>query len=295
MLTQISSVLMSDRIVSTFYNFVMLLLPQKEEKSQQHKVCNSSADCPPAQTPPPPKASSPDALKGSLESLATVSNINIDIKLKEEDEDLVKRQVQKAQSVVSHHWAGNEHATHSVYKDSKGGVKPDPFPPPSPVKPPLRSVSGVDGRGGDKRRASNGLLDIQPQAEPDPGDKCSVSEEKQMSDVDAKDDTMELLKEAELQNPKLQVEKDATFFIHEGSGHISNMGNFGGVVDMNTDNQHDTVNLLKGSQTKHQHTPNVQVSAYGISGFLRNSSCLFYVSVGLKILLSTFVGQPGIY
>ncbi len=173
----------------------------------------------------------------------------------------MKGQVQGPQSVVSHHRAGNEPVAHSVYKDSKGRGKPDPSPPPSPVKPPLRSVSGVGRRGGDERRASNGVLDLHPQATPHPGDTFSVCGEKQMTDVDDKEDTMELLKEADLQNPKLEGEKEAGFSIPERkSAHKSKIENMGVVVEVNVDNKNDTVTLLKGAPSQH-HTSDIQVSA----------------------------------
>lgn len=152
--------------------------------------------------------------------------------------------------------------TPSVYEDSKGGRKPDLSPPPSPVKPPLKPVSCVGSRGGDKRRPSNGLLDIQPQTGPNPRDTFSVFGEKQMSDVDAKNDTMELLKEAEMQNPKLEEEKATAFSSPERkSTHRSKMENIGGAVDISMDNKNDTVTLLKRAQTQHPHTSDVQVSA----------------------------------
>ncbi|GAA6215888.1 serine/threonine-protein kinase Nek4 [Lates japonicus] len=231
---------------------------RKEEKSQQHKVWNGATDCTPVQTPPSPKPSSPDALKGSLSSMATISNINIDVQ-EQEDEDVLKRQVQRPQSVVSHHRAGNEHMTPIVHKDSKGRGKPDPSPPPSPVKPPLKSVLGTGSRGGDERRAPNGLLDVQPQATPNPGDTFFVAGGKQMSDVDDKDDTMELLQEADMQNPKLEVEKGAVFSIPERrSAHKSNIENIGAVAEDNMNNESDTVTLLKGAPTQHQHTSDIQ-------------------------------------
>ncbi|XP_070759309.1 serine/threonine-protein kinase Nek4 [Enoplosus armatus] len=227
---------------------------RKEEKSQQHKVRNGVTD---TQPPQPPKPSSPDALKASIVSLATVSNINIDIQL-QEDEDLMKRQLQGPQSVVSHHRAGNDPVAHSVYKDSKGRGKPDPSPPPSPLKPPLKSVSGVGSRGGDERRASSGQLDIHPQATSNPWDTFSVCGEKRMSNVDDKDDTMELLKEADMQNPKLEVEKEAAFSVPERrSAHKSNIENIGVVVGVNIDNKNDTVTLLKGAPTQ-DHTSDIQ-------------------------------------
>ena len=224
------------------------LHPQKEEKSQQSEVHNGVADSTPVQTTPPPKPPSPDA------SLATISNINIDFQ-GQEDEDQSKRQVHRPQS------AGDEHVTRSVHKDGKRRGKPDPSPPVSPVKLPLKSVSGVVSRGGDERRAPNGLLDIQPRATPKPGDTFTVFGEKQMSDVDDKDDTMELLQEAHMQKPKLEVEKEAAPSITEsGSAHKSKTETVGVGVEVNMDNQGDTINLLKGDPTQ-LHASDTQVSA----------------------------------
>nr|XP_046240180.1 serine/threonine-protein kinase Nek4 isoform X2 [Scatophagus argus] len=220
---------------------------RKEEKSQQHKLGNVVIDCTPVQTPQPPKPSSPDTLKASIVSLVTVSNINVDIK-PQQDEELMKRQFQGPQSHVSHPRAGDEPVTHSVYKDSKRRGKPDPSPPPSPVKPPVKSVSGVGSRGADKTKATNGLLDIHPQASPDPRDTFSVCGEKQMSDVDDKDDTLELLKEADMQN------QEATFSVPERKSAHS-----GVVVEVNIDNKYDTVTLLKGAPTQ-DHTSDIHES-----------------------------------
>ncbi|XP_026161717.1 serine/threonine-protein kinase Nek4 [Mastacembelus armatus] len=232
----------------------LVRVKRKQDKLQQHKVQNGVTDCTPAQTSPPPKASSPDALKDSLVSLATVSNINIKIQ-QQEDEDLVNRQVQRPQSVVPPHRAGSEHVTKSVYKDSKGRGKPDT----SPVKSPLKSVSGVSSRGGDEWKASSGLLDIQPQAMPNPGDTFSACEEKKMSDVDNMDNTMELLKEAQMQNPKLEVEKEAAFSMPHGrSSHNFSTGNIGVAVEMNMDNRNDTIALLKGASAQHLPTSDSQ-------------------------------------
>ncbi|AWP03084.1 putative serine/threonine-protein kinase Nek4 [Scophthalmus maximus] len=227
--------------------------PQKEEKSQQRNIYNGVTDCTPVQTtPPPPKPLSPDDLKVSSASLATVSNINIDIQL-QEDEDPLKRQLQRPQSVGSHHRAGNEHVTRSVHKDSIGRGKPDPSPRLSPVKLPLKSVSGVGSRGGEERWAPSGLLDIQPQATPKPGDTFSVFGEKQMKDVDAKDDTVELLQEAEMEKPKLKVEKGAAL-----SAHKFNTEQIGVGVEVIMENKDDTITLLKGAPTQQPHTSDIQ-------------------------------------
>lgn len=225
------------------------LLPQKEEKSQ-HKERNGVTDVTPVQTAPPPKPSLPDALKASIVSLPTISNINVDIQV---HEDLMKIEVQGPQSVVSHHWAVNKPVTYS-----KGRGKADASPPPSPVKPHLKSVSAVVSRGRDEGRASNGLLHIHPQDMPNPGGTFSVCREKQMTDVD---DTMELLKEADMHNSKLEMEKKMDFSITERkSEHKSNLENIGVVLEDNRDNKNDTVTLLKEASSQH-HTSDIQVGA----------------------------------
>ncbi|KAK2862324.1 hypothetical protein Q5P01_001857 [Channa striata] len=228
-------------------------MKRKEDISQQHKVCNNIADRTKIQTPAPCTAPSSDALTDSLASLATVSNIHIDTEL-QKDEDLLKRQVEKPPSVISQRQRGNEHVTHNVYKDSNGGGKPDPHPSPSPVNPPLKCASGVVSRESHKRRESNGLLDVQTPATPKPGNTFSILGEKQMSD-DTKDDTMELLKEAEMQNSK----NKAAFSVPERrSTHKFKVENIGGNVKNNMDNKNDSVTLLRNVPTQHLHTSDTQ-------------------------------------
>lgn len=168
----------------------------------------------------------------------------------------MQRQVQRPQSVVSHPRADNEHVTHSVHKDSKGRGKLNPTPPPSPVKLPLKSVSCLGSSGGEERRAPNGLLDIQQQATPNPGDTFSVCGEKQMSDVYDKDDTMELLQQADMQSPNVEMEgKGAAFSIPERtSAHIEN-------IRVAMDSKNDTMTLVKRAPTQHLYTSEIQVSA----------------------------------
>ncbi|XP_030585636.1 serine/threonine-protein kinase Nek4 isoform X2 [Archocentrus centrarchus] len=209
---------------------------RKEDKSQHFKGRNGVVDCTPIQTPLPVKPSSPDALKASL---LTVSNIDIDIPV-QQDNDLKRRQVQGPQSVVSHHRAANEPLIHSVCKDSKGRGKPDPSPPPSPVKPPLKSASGVCSMGGDEGRATNELSNISQRATPNPGDTFSILGEKKMSDMDDKDDTMELLKKADAQNPNLE--------------------NIEEVVEVDADDKNNTVTLIKQAPTQDVRTSDMRDS-----------------------------------
>uniref|UniRef100_A0A8C5DK20 Serine/threonine-protein kinase Nek4 n=1 Tax=Gouania willdenowi TaxID=441366 RepID=A0A8C5DK20_GOUWI len=208
------------------------LLSRKDEKLQEPKSCNEETDCA-VQSGPPPKPHSPDPLKSSITSMATVSNI--DIQMQQEDK-LQKKQVQKPQSVVSHHQGANEPVTHSVSKDSKERWKSDPSPCPPPKQPCLGPVSGVCCKGGDQSTASNGLLDIQPRDTPNPIDTFIVTGNNLKSDTEEKDDTMDLLKK--VSEPSLET------FIE--------------VVDLDVDNNNDTVSLLKQIPEQHQCFPHIQ-------------------------------------
>ncbi|KAM4583076.1 serine/threonine-protein kinase Nek4 [Fundulus diaphanus] len=163
---------------------------QKEDRAQEHKSQNGVADCPPAQ-PPPSKSSSADVLQAGTSPMATVSSINIDIPFQPND-DAVNKQAQRPPSIEP----CREPVTRPVHKDGRARGRPDPSPPPSPANPPLRAGSGVCGTGGDERTASNGLLDIRP----NPGGTFPVSDDKRDSDVDVRDDTGELLREADAAN-----------------------------------------------------------------------------------------------
>ncbi|XP_043978294.1 serine/threonine-protein kinase Nek4 isoform X2 [Gambusia affinis] len=199
---------------------------QREDKSREHKIQNGVTDFPPAF---PSQAISPlsDILKASISPLATVSSVNIDIPLQPSD-GVMKNQVQTSPSVESRRESG----TRIVCKDRKARRKPDPSLPPSPVNPALGAESAVCARGGDKRTASNGLLDIQP----NPGSTRPVSVEKQDSHVDIKDDTGELLREAELNSNAENVK-----------------------VDASPSSNNDTVTLIKGTPM-HPRMPNVDDS-----------------------------------
>uniref|UniRef100_A0A3P9KYA2 Serine/threonine-protein kinase Nek4 n=1 Tax=Oryzias latipes TaxID=8090 RepID=A0A3P9KYA2_ORYLA len=185
----------------------------KEGKSQQQKIQGDGADILPPRTPPPPKPSSPDALKASVVSMATVSNISVDVPL-QPDDGATRRQV--SQSVMSHPLPSNE--GDMVHKDGKRRGKLDPKPPPAPAKPHLKAALGAHSR----TAASAGLEENQPQFKLYANDTFSIFGEKQRSGMDHKDDTMELLKEADMHRPKLE-----------------------NVVNM--DNRNDTFTLIKQS------------------------------------------------
>lgn len=219
---------------------------QKEEKPLQHKVQNSVTDFTPVQSPLPPKPSSPDALKASTASLATISNINIDVQL-QHDEDVIKGQVQESQSVVPVPQAVNE-------SQIEGGWKPDPPRSLSPAKLPPKPVAG-----GEERRESNGLLHVHPADIENPGETFPVLRDNQKTDVD---DTLKLLKEADMHNSKLEIKKEtrASFVSERKPQHKSGVENIRVFRDMEQDNENDTVTLLKGALTQHR-SSDVQVSA----------------------------------
>ncbi|XP_017290083.1 serine/threonine-protein kinase Nek4 isoform X2 [Kryptolebias marmoratus] len=214
----------------------LVRIKKKEDKSQHRKSRNDVPDLPPVPTSPLPKTPPSDVLKTSIVSMATVSGIDIDLPL-QQDEEGTKRQVQRPPSGVSHPETTAEPATRSVNKTSKARGKPALSPPPFPVKPPPKAGSGVSGRGGEEGTAANGFSDIQPQATPSPGATFSVIVEKQMSDVDCKDDTVELLRAADVQNLNLE--------------------NTGEVLGDNTDRQNNILTLIKQAPA-HPHTSDVQ-------------------------------------
>ncbi|XP_068171414.1 serine/threonine-protein kinase Nek4 isoform X2 [Antennarius striatus] len=229
---------------------------RKEEVSQKHEVQNGANDSNLAQKPSPSKFVSPDALKASVSSLATVSNI--DIELQRDEDPVMRRQVQGPQLAVVHHRGGNEPVSHSVDKDGKGGGKPDFSPAPSPPKPPLKSVSGGGSGGEDERRATNELLDIPLQATPNPGETFIVCGEKQLSDVDNKDDTMELLKEAGMQSPMLEMDREAisSIAVRKSAEKLS-AEDIDDIVEINLDDKNDTNDPPKRAPTQ-LHTSDIQ-------------------------------------
>ncbi|XP_008318507.1 serine/threonine-protein kinase Nek4 [Cynoglossus semilaevis] len=214
---------------------------RKEDKPlQQVRVGNGVPNSTPVQIIPPTKPPSPEALKGSCVSLATVSNITIDIPPRE-DEELLKK---KTPSVLSQQQAANDHVTHSVHKEGKRRGKPDPSPPLSPGKLPVRPVSSVGSRGGDDRQAANELMDIEPK----PGETFSIFREKQMS---IGDDTMDLLQEAGMQNPKLEVEKGDVFSMAEKkTAQKFNTENTGGCEEINLHNKNEVITVFKGNSAQ---------------------------------------------
>lgn len=186
----------------------------------------------------PPQASSPDAPRVDTASLATVSNINIDVQL-QRDEEVIKRQVEESQSVAS----GPQAVDESRIKD---GRKPDPSPSRSPAELPPKPVEGAE-----EGRESNGSLHIhQPDTE-SPGETSSVCGDNQRTDVD---DTLRLLREADMHNAKLEIKNELKVFsVYEIKPQCKSRGE-NAKVFRDIENNNDTVTLLKGAVLQHQNS-----------------------------------------
>lgn len=186
----------------------------------------------------PPKLSSADALRVSSASLATVSNINIDVQL-QLDEDVIKGAVEEFQAVVSVPQALHE-------SQIEAGRKPDPSLSRSPAKLPPKSAAS-----GEQRRESNGSLHIHQADTESPRETFSACRDSQEAIVN---DTLSLLKEADMHNAKLEVKNELKVFsVCEKKPHSKSRGENAKVFrDIENNNDNDTVALLKGAELKHQ-------------------------------------------
>ncbi|XP_034022854.1 serine/threonine-protein kinase Nek4 isoform X2 [Thalassophryne amazonica] len=233
-----------------------LVRMKQKEKSQQLQSQNAVAQCHSAQTPPPCKSSSPDALKDSTVDLATASNINVDIQV-QEDEHLVRKPVQKPHSTVSHHQDNSEPETDKVSKSSKRRRKPA-LSPVFSQQPPLLSISGIEIKEPEEIGVSDEPFDIHPQVKPDAGDTFSVFVDKQISDRDDKDDTMELLKEADIQNAKIKLQKHSDVSVSISKNRFGNRPNKENIADVLGVNMDDKNHTLMYS--KEYNTSDIQVN-----------------------------------
>ncbi|KAF6720781.1 Serine/threonine-protein kinase Nek4 [Oryzias melastigma] len=141
--------------------------------------------------------------------MATVSSINIDVPL-QQDDGVTRRQV--APSVMSHPPPPNAGHAHIVHRDGKRRGKPDPAAPPDPAKPHLKAASGVHSKGGHK------TAEKQLKQNSD-----STFGEKQESVMDDEDDTTELLKQDDAHTANLEnvVNKNDTFTLIKQSSVLN--------------------------------------------------------------------------
>lgn len=159
--------------------------------------------------------------------MATVSNVNIDVQL-QPDEEVIKRQVEESQSVVSGPQAVHESRI-------REGRKPDPSPSRSPAELPPKSVAGAE-----ERRESNGSLHIHQQDT----ETSSICGDNQETVVDS---TLSLLREADMHNAKLEIKNEIKVFSFvEKKPQYKSRGENAKVL-RDIENNNDTVALLKGA------------------------------------------------
>ncbi|XP_061641628.1 serine/threonine-protein kinase Nek4 isoform X3 [Phyllopteryx taeniolatus] len=192
---------------------------KQKDKSQLLKNQNGVTDCNPLQINPPPKPSSPDALKSSITSMASISNIQVDM-CPQQDPDSIKRALDAPQLAVAQHQA----------------EKKEPLTPSTHVKPPLKPVSAAGRRGVDDRKVLNGFCPFR--------DTFSVSEKK-VSANDDKDDTMELLKDAYMPNSKVEMKQGTD--LEKRSTHRITLDK----VEENIECKNDSMNPVNRAQTGH--------------------------------------------
>lgn len=201
---------------------------EKEESNSQqqqpYKSCNGVAENQPAHTPPSLKSPSPDNLDSTSVSLATISNVDIDIQSREQDG--------LPQRAESNGRGGNKPVSQRYVKERKR-EKLEPSPPP----PSQRSVSDVKGRGREEKKLSNGPM----QAASNSAEKRTVS-----VDADDKDDTMELLRDV-VAVPDLVGEADVGSDLPESSCAVQHKDTpyTDKVISMKTYNKDDTIILCK--------------------------------------------------
>lgn len=227
-----------------------------ENHSQQHKACNKVT---PPQTPLPPKSPPPDILNTTGVSLATVSNIDIDIQSREEERNAPITYV--PQTAMSNARPDNDTARQCQRpaEERRQGGKQDPSPP-LPLPPPRRLVSNVGSRGGEEK-PSNGPLTQCIRSQTAPKSRLRASAEEQTMAGDA-DDTMELLKDVVIESPALELRRvsDVSKSLSESrpAGELK-VGSIGQTCEVNMDNNNDTMNLLMEVPTQN-HTEDVRVS-----------------------------------
>ncbi|KAM6980852.1 serine/threonine-protein kinase Nek4 [Aplochiton taeniatus] len=170
----------------------------EESQSQQQpcKISNGVSEKHPARSPPSFKSPSPDNLHSTSVSMATISNIDIDLQRGDNEEGLEERAARREgqpQRAESNSRGGQPQRAES---NSRGG-QPQRAESNSRGGQPQRAesnsrgadkpaVSDVKGRGREEKKLPNG-----------PSHAATNSAEKRTASVDAddKDDTMELLRD----------------------------------------------------------------------------------------------------
>lgn len=200
---------------------------EKEESHSQRQPYKSGNGVPEKQqahASPSLKSPSPDNLDSTSVSLATVSNVDIDIQPREEDGLPPPR-------AESNGRGGSKPVSQRYVKGRKRG-KLEPSPPP----PSQWSVSDGKGRGKDEKLSNGPMRAVSNSAE-----KCTVN-----VDTDDKDDTIELLRDV-ITVPDLGGAADVGSDLPESSSAAEhNDGPYTQeVMSMKTYNKDDTIILCK--------------------------------------------------
>ncbi|XP_045078852.1 serine/threonine-protein kinase Nek4 isoform X2 [Coregonus clupeaformis] len=223
---------------------------RKEEiNTQDHKGRNGITEDTPPQTHLTPKSPTPDILNTTGASLATISNIDIDLQTQEEE---TNAQRGDPPQTVSNARADNDALCERPMEERKGG-KQDPSPP----LPPRRLLSGVSTREEERKTANGPVM----QGAPKPRDRVRTSVEKTVN-TDDKDDTMELLKDVVIESPA--TERSICLGVSTSLPELRSAGQLkvestGQTFVVNIENKDDTRNLLK-EVPAHKHTAVVRES-----------------------------------
>ncbi|XP_041747557.2 serine/threonine-protein kinase Nek4 isoform X3 [Coregonus clupeaformis] len=223
-------------------SLVYRIVEGKEEmNSQKHKGHNGIIEDAPPQTYLAPKSPTPDILNTTGASLATISNIDIDIQPQEEER---KAQRGDPPQTVPNAREDNDALYQRPVEELRGG-KQDPS---HPLPPPRRLLSGVSSRV-EERRIANGPL-MQCALKPRDGVRTSVEKTVNMDD---KDDTIELLKDVVIESPapEQSISLDVSTSLPESrsAGELK-VESTGQTFEENFDNKDDTMNLLKEDPTQ---------------------------------------------
>lgn len=189
-------------------------------------------------------------------SLATISNIDIDLQTQEEE---TNTQRGDPPQTVSNARADNDALCQRSVEEQRGG---NPDPPPF-LSPPRRLLSSVSTREEESKTTKAPVM----QGAPKTRDRVRTSVERTVN-TDDKDDTMELLKDVVIESPAtghsicLGVSPSLSEFRSAGQLKVESTGQ---TFEVNIENKDDTRNLLK-EVPAHKHTAVVKVSAWLVDG-----------------------------
>ncbi|XP_013988936.2 serine/threonine-protein kinase Nek4 isoform X2 [Salmo salar] len=225
---------------------------RKEEINftQEHKGRNGITQDTPPQTHLTTKSPTPDILNTTGVSLATISNIDIDLQTQEEE---TNTQRGDPPQTVSNARADNDALCQRSVEEQRGG---NPDPPPF-LSPPRRLLSSVSTREEESKTTKAPVM----QGAPKTRDRVRTSVERTVN-TDDKDDTMELLKDVVIESPAtghsicLGVSPSLSEFRSAGQLKVESTGQ---TFEVNIENKDDTRNLLK-EVPAHKHTAVVKES-----------------------------------